>query len=339
MGGAARLPAARREAARSPPGPAQPAPVGARAGRSRQVSRPTSQPTWDAAAQPPAVAPSRKDFGRWPESAGRRQSELPARPAAKAAARGAALGAVQARPVREPAGCARALPPGLQADRQRMVCGPAPRPRVKERARAPPASRRRPATGSSPRHWSVDAATAGGSARSEGSARGAPSGFGAGSGCSGHVVSSPSGTARGSVSVAAAGRPGANGTPARTMFCSITTSVGPADDEEMLHIVAADEHEAAAVVDRRLIDHGKPRLAATRRRTAKPSAAEPAQQPEGEHEQAQHHHQEQQNFRTGLSFAEQGIQDHSSLRPRGVACRSGSPEWLTPLANIRRREY
>src|SRR5262249_35127918 len=23
---------------------------------------------------------------------------------------------------------------------------------------------------------------------------------------------------------------------------------------------------------------------------------------------------------------------HSSLRPRGVACRSGSPEWLTPLA-------
>ena len=105
-----------------------------------------------------------------------------------------------------------------------------------------------------------------------------------------------------------------------------------ADDEEMLHIVAADEHEAAAVVDRRLIDHGKPRLATTRRRTAQPSAAEPAQQPEREREQAQHHHQEQQNFRTGLSFAEQGIQDHSSLRPRGVACRSGSPEWLTPLA-------
>ena len=105
-----------------------------------------------------------------------------------------------------------------------------------------------------------------------------------------------------------------------------------ADDEEMLHIVAADEHEAAAVVDRRLIDHGKPRLAAARRRTAQPSAAEPAQQPEREREQAQHHHQEQQNFRTGLSFAEQGIQDHSSLRPRGVACRSGSPEWLTPLA-------
>src|SRR5262249_18456687 len=31
-------------------------------------------------------------------------------------------------------------------------------------------------------------------------------------------------------------------------------------------------------------------------------------------------------------FAEQGFQHHSSLRPRGVACRSGSPEWLTPLA-------
>ena len=86
----------------------------------------------------------------------------------------------------------------------------------------------------SPGHWIASSTLVGGrcdrgagSARSEGSARGAPSGFGAGSGCSGHVVSSPSGTARGSVSVAAAGRPGANGTPARTMFCSITTSVGP----------------------------------------------------------------------------------------------------------------
>ena len=105
-----------------------------------------------------------------------------------------------------------------------------------------------------------------------------------------------------------------------------------ADDEEVLHIVAADENQPAAVVDRRLVDHGKPRLAAARCRTAQPPAAEPAQQPERQREQAQHHHQEQQNFRTGLSFAEQGIQDHSSLRPRGVACRSGSPEWLTPLA-------
>ena len=171
------------------------------------------------------------------------------------------------------------------------------------------------------------------SVRSAGSTRGVASGFGAGSGCSGHMVSSPSGTARGSVSVAVAGRPGANVAPAaRTMFCSITTSVGPPMMRRCSTLSRRMRIEPAAVVDRRLVDHGKPRLAAARCRTAQPPAAEPAQQPERQREQAQHHHQEQQNFRTGLSFAEQGIQDHSSLRPRGVACRSGSPEWLTPLA-------
>ena len=64
----------------------------------------------------------------------------------------------------------------------------------------------------SPGQW-IDSSTlvggrcdrGGDSARNMGSMRGVPSGFGAGSGCSGHVVSSPSGTARGSVSVAAAG--------------------------------------------------------------------------------------------------------------------------------------
>jgi len=100
----------------------------------------------------------------------------------------------------------------------------------------------------------------------------------------------------------------------------------------MLHIVAADEHQATAVVDRGLVDQGKARLPAARRRTAEPPATEPPQQPVRHGQQAEHHDQKQQDFRTGLSFAEQGIQDHSSLRPRGVAFRSGSPEWLTPLA-------
>ena len=41
-----------------------------------------------------------------------------------------------------------------------MVCDPAARPRVKERAKVPPAARLLPASGSILRHWSADAATA-----------------------------------------------------------------------------------------------------------------------------------------------------------------------------------
>jgi hypothetical protein len=100
----------------------------------------------------------------------------------------------------------------------------------------------------------------------------------------------------------------------------------------MLHIVAANKDETAPAVDRCLVDHGEPRLTAARCAAAEPSAAEPAQQPERQREQDEHHDHEDKDLEAALSFAEQGFQHHSSLRPRGVACRSGSPEWLTPLA-------
>jgi hypothetical protein len=65
---------------------------------------------------------------------------------------------------------------------------------------------------------------------SRGAASRAGASRGAGSGCSGQLVPSPSGTARGSASAAVGGRAGAasRGAPAaRTMFGSITTSLGP----------------------------------------------------------------------------------------------------------------
>ena len=76
------------------------------------------------------------------------------------------------------------------------------------------------------------------------------------------------------------------------------------DDEEMLHIVAANEDEAAPAVDRGLVDDGKPRLAPARGSAAEPPAAEPAQQPEGQRQHDQHDNQDEQDFETGLSFAE-----------------------------------
>src|SRR5262249_31909725 len=106
----------------------------------------------------------------------------------------------------------------------------------------------------------------------------------------------------------------------------------PADDEKMFHVVAANKDETTPAVDRCLVDHGEPRLTAARCAAAEPSAAEPSQQPERQPDQDEHHHHEQKGHEAALSFAEQGVQHHSSLRPRGVACRSGSPEWLTPLA-------
>ena len=111
--------------------------------------------------------------------------------------------------------------------------------------------------------------TGAGSGRGAGSCRITGSGRGGASGCSGHMVSSPSGTARGSVSPATGGR-GA-GTSRGGSRCAhdigLHHHVGrAADHHEMLDIVAPDQNQAAASVDGCRIDHGEPRLAPTRRR-------------------------------------------------------------------------
>ena len=59
----------------------------------------------------------------------------------------------------------------------------------------------------------------------------------------------------------------------------------------MLDIVAPDQHEAAASVDRRGVDHRKTRLAAFLRTTAHASAAEAANEPEGQADEAKHDHE------------------------------------------------
>jgi hypothetical protein len=64
-----------------------------------------------------------------------------------------------------------------------------------------------------------------------------------------------------------------------------------ADDEEMLHVVAADQHEAPAPIDRRGIDDREPRLATAGRGIAEPLAAEPAHEP-GDHPDQDEHHDE-----------------------------------------------
>src|SRR4051794_41444837 len=98
----------------------------------------------------------------------------------------------------------------------------------------------------------------------------------------------------------------------------------------MLHVVAADEHEAAPSVDRCRVDHCEAGLASARRGIAEPLTAEPAHQPRGQPDQAEHHDDGDREAKT-VSLAEY-VEHHSSLRPRGVASPSESSEWLTPTA-------
>jgi hypothetical protein len=100
----------------------------------------------------------------------------------------------------------------------------------------------------------------------------------------------------------------------------------------MLHVVAANEDETAPPVHGGLVDHCQPRLASAGCPAAEPPTAEPPHQPEGDCEQNEHRDQGDQHLESAGSIAEQGFQDHSSLRPRGTACRSGLPEVLTPVA-------
>ena len=76
------------------------------------------------------------------------------------------------------------------------------------------------------------------------------------------------------------------------------------DDEKMLDVVAADKDEATPTVDRRLIDHGEPRLTAARCAAAEAPGAQPAQQPERQREQGEHHDHEEKDLEAALSFAE-----------------------------------
>ena len=64
----------------------------------------------------------------------------------------------------------------------------------------------------------------------------------------------------------------------------------------MLDIIAPDQHQPAASIDRCGIDHGKPRLATARRVVAEPSAAESAQQPEGGDDQDEHDRERDQEL-------------------------------------------
>ena len=59
----------------------------------------------------------------------------------------------------------------------------------------------------------------------------------------------------------------------------------------MLDIVAPDQHEAAASVDRRRVDHRKARLAAFLRTTADTRPTEAANEPEGQADEAKHDHE------------------------------------------------
>ena len=166
---------------------------------------------------------------------------------------------------------------------------------------------------------------------SRGAASRAGASRGAGSGCSGQLVPSPSGTARGSAS--ARGR-----RPHRRRFARRAGRAHDvrldhhvaraADHQEMLDIVAADQDQAAAAVDGGGVDHRQPRLAAAGGGGAQPVGAEPAYHPE---ERAQQRHQNddgaQDTDRGGYIKA---FEHRSSLRPRGMACLSESPEWLTP---------
>jgi hypothetical protein len=72
----------------------------------------------------------------------------------------------------------------------------------------------------------------------------------------------------------------------------------------MLDVVAADKDEATPTVDRRLIDHGEPRLTAARCAAAKAPGAQPAQQPERQRERGEHHDHEEKDLEAALSFAE-----------------------------------
>jgi ribosomal protein L12E/L44/L45/RPP1/RPP2 len=76
------------------------------------------------------------------------------------------------------------------------------------------------------------------------------------------------------------------------------------DDEEMLHIVAANKDEAPPAIDRCLVDHGEPRLASARGGAAEPAAAESAQQPERQRQQDEHHDDEENDLEAALSFTE-----------------------------------
>jgi hypothetical protein len=59
----------------------------------------------------------------------------------------------------------------------------------------------------------------------------------------------------------------------------------------MLDIVAANQHQAAAAIDRGGIDDGKTRHPTARRIRTEPVAAEPAHQPCREADQNQHEHE------------------------------------------------
>jgi hypothetical protein len=78
----------------------------------------------------------------------------------------------------------------------------------------------------------------------------------------------------------------------------------PADDQEMLNVVAANKDEAPSAVDGCLVDDSEPRLASARSAAAEASAREPAHHPERQREQGEHHDHDQNDFEADLSFAE-----------------------------------
>ncbi len=143
-----------------------------------------------------------------------------------------------------------------------------------------------------------------GSAKGRGSGRaaraagsGRPNAGRVGSGGGVHAASSSNGCGR---FVSGVRAPSARGTgtsrggltgTARTMFCSTTKSLGPPMQQQMLDIVAPHQHEAAASVDRRGVDHGKPRLTAALRGGADARGAEAANEPEGQSDEGEYDHE------------------------------------------------
>jgi len=99
----------------------------------------------------------------------------------------------------------------------------------------------------------------------------------------------------------------------------------------MLNIVAPDQNQAPAAVERCRINDGQSWLAPAPAAARNPLAAKSAHKPQRQCKKGEHHHEGEQHLEPILPLAKQGAEHHSSpLRWRGIP----SGQWLT-----RRNQY
>ena len=183
-----------------------------------------------------------------------------------------------------------------------------------------------------------------GSSRTGGAARradgvGASGAAGSGSAATATCCLRRAAPARGSVSAAAGGapvRPRARRTRGAHDI-GFDHDVGrTADHQEMLDIVAADQDEPAASVDRCRVDHGEPRLASARRAAPSRSAPKRRTSQAAAPISAEHDDEgDEEVHRSGISTPKRVSNIAPPCAP-GAAPRldpeTESPEWLTPAA-------